>query len=282
MAIILRRRKLGRTSVREISRLSETRITGVLNERDPFPNTPPGIIFRWGCTADVPYRGQTIVNTAEAIHKVAEKASFRKLLADNGLAVDCWLNVRDWIVAGRPLPVIVRPNHHHQGRNLFHCTSEDEVLRICADRRLSDGYYISKFFNKTREYRVFVAQGRAICVASKTPGNPRDIAWNVAQGGHFDNVRWDDWDLGAVRRSIEAFNLSGLDFGGVDIMVDDRRNYCVLEINSAPSLTSPYRQECFAKVFDYIVNNGKAVIPLAREPGGYRKFIHPVIGNNAR
>lgn len=281
MAIILRRRKLGRTSVREISNQSETGITGVLNERDPFPNNPPGTIFRWGCTANIPYRGQTIVNTAGAIHTVADKATFRKLLSDHGLAVDCWLNVREWVGAGSPLPVIVRPNHHHQGRNLFHCTTNDEVLRICADRRLSDGYYISRVFNKTREYRVFVAQGRAICVANKTPGNPRDIAWNVAQGGRFDNVRWDDWDLGAVRRSIEAFNLSGLDFGGVDIMTNGRE-YCVLEINSAPSLTSPYRQECFAKVFDYIVRNGKATIPLSREPGGYRKFIHPAIANNAR
>ncbi len=282
MAIILRRRKLGRTSVREISSRSRTGITGVLNERDPFPRTAPGTIFRWGCTASIPYRGQTIVNEAAAIHKVADKAAFRKELADAGLAVDCWLDVRDWTRAGAPLPVIIRPKHHHQGRNLFHCTTQDEVLRRSRILSQGDGYYISRVFNKTREYRVFVASGRAICVARKTPGNPGDIAWNVAQGGRFDNVRWDDWDLGAVRRAIEAFNLSGLDFGGVDIMADDSRNYCVLEINSAPSLTSPYRQECFAKVFDYIVTNGKQTIPLQRERGGYRKFIHPAIIDDSR
>lgn len=282
MSIILRRRKLGRTSVREIAARSRTGITGVLNERDPFPNNVPRFTFRWGCTASLPYRGSTIVNTSEAIHKVADKAAFRKLLADNGLAVDCWLDVRDWVRAGTPLPVIIRPRNHHQGRNLIHATTEDAVIRGVRGERYRDGYYISRVFNKTREYRVFIAQGRAICVASKTPGNPRDIAWNVAQGGRFDNVRWDDWDLGAVRRAIEAFALSGLDFGGVDIMADDNRNYCVLEINSAPSLTSPYRQDCFTKVFDYIVEHGKDTIPLMRERGGYTKFIHPAIRENTR
>ena len=283
MAIILRRRKLGRTSVREIARLSTERITGVLHERDPFPNNRPDYTFRWGCTATLPYRGSTVVNEATAIHRVADKAAFRKTLADAGLAVSCWLDVRDWIRDGSPLPVIIRPKNHHQGRNLFHCTTQDEVLR--RSRTVTErhgGMYISRVFNKTREYRVFVAQGRAICVANKTPGNPGDIAWNVAQGGRFDNVRWDEWDVGAVRRAIDAFNLSGLDFGGVDIMANNNREYCVLEINSAPSLTSPYRQECFAKVFDYIVRNGKATIPLQRERGGYRKFIHPAIINDSR
>jgi len=283
MNIILRRRKLGRTSVREIARLSTTGIVGVLNERDPFPNNPPDFVFRWGCTATLPYREPAVINTAEAIHKVANKASFRKELSNAGLAVDCWLDVAEWVRAGSPLPVIIRPTNHHQGRNLHLARTREDVLRTCSRDRMPNGYYISRVFDKTKEYRVFVVQGRAVCVARKTPGNPGDIAWNVAQGGRFDNVRWDDWDLGAVRRSIEAFNLSGLHFGGVDIMADDNRNYCVLEINSAPSLTSPYRQECFAKAFDYIVTrNSDLRIPLSPEIGGYTKFIHPAISNNAR
>lgn len=280
MPYILRRRKLGRTSVREIAARSNTGITGVLNDVDRPPNNPR-VVFRWGCTATISGR-PTIVNSAEAIHRVANKAEFRKVLAQNGLATPTWTSVVDWTEAGAPTPVVLRPTTHDQGRDLHVGRTTDEVLRIARDiERRKGGYYIAGLFNKTSEYRVFVAQGRAICVARKTPGNPRDIAWNVAQGGRFDNVRWDDWDIGAVRRAIEAFNLSGLDFGGVDIMSDGNRNYCVLEINSAPSLISPYRQDCFAKVFDYIVTNGKDPIPLQRERGGYRKFIHPAIINNA-
>jgi hypothetical protein len=68
--------------------------------------------------------------------------------------------------------------------------------------------------------------------------------------------------------------LSSLDFGAVDVMVDANGRPYVLEINSAPSQTSPYRQECMAKAFDYIVRNGKDSIPIIPERGGYKKFIH--------
>ena len=125
------------------------------------------------------------------------------------------------------------------------------------------------------------AQGRVVWVAKKTPGNPQDVAWNVARGGRFDNVRWDDWPLKAVRISREAFLLSELHFGAVDVMVDRDGNAFVLEINSAPSQTSPYRQECTAKVFDHIVRQGKANIPVTEARGGYKKFIHPALCQDA-
>ena len=130
------------------------------------------------------------------------------------------------------------------------------------------------------EYRVAVVQGRAAWVARKTPGNPEDVAWNVARGGRFDNVRWDEWPLKVVKIAIQAFNLTELDFGGVDVMVDREGECYVLEINSAPSLTSPYRQRCMAKCFDYMVEHPER-ISVPEQRGGYRKFIHPALRDNA-
>jgi glutathione synthase/RimK-type ligase-like ATP-grasp enzyme len=127
------------------------------------------------------------------------------------------------------------------------------------------------------EYRVFVVSGRAVMVAEKTPADPTAIAWNVARGGHFANLRWNDWPLKSVKVAIEAFALSKLDFGGVDIMVDGEGNCYVIEINSAPSMTSEYRQREFAKAFDYITIHGNSVIPLIDARAGYRKFIHPAV-----
>ena len=283
MAYIIRRRKLGRTSTREICRNSQTGLTTVLHDRDPIPPNQD-LVFRWGCTANVPQR--RVVNTAEAIHFVNDKSRFREhLLGESpNIVPSSIFSYQDWFDASfgenEPiLPVIVRPRHHHQGRRFFVCNDEDEVRQ--AFRRAGAGAYASKLIDKVAEYRVFCANGRVVCVAEKTPGNPQDIAWNVARGGRFDNVRWDEWPLRAVRISLEAFALSGLDFGGVDIMVDGEGRCYVLEINSAPSLTSEYRQECFAKVFDWIVNNGKDQLPLTKVRGGYRKFIHPAVCNRA-
>jgi glutathione synthase/RimK-type ligase-like ATP-grasp enzyme len=176
----------------------------------------------------------------------------------------------------------MRPQRHAQGRRLFVCRTYGELQDAHARLGRPEHYYISKLINKVAEYRVFVVSGRAVAVAKKTPGNPQDVAWNVARGGRFDNVDWGDWPLKAVKTSIEAFNLSALDFGGVDVMVDGDGNCYVLEINSAPSLTSPYRQECMAKGLHYALTRGKERIPLVEARGGYRKFIHPAVCADAQ
>lgn len=273
---ILRRRKLGLTSCRAISAMMAIHPTVVRNDR-PFPNNID-LVIRWGTTSNVPVRN--VLNTAEAIHCVNDKKGFRRVLDETELCPKTWGYITELEGGAFNYPLIVRRARHAQGRNLHVCNNWEELTTAC--NRYGEGnYYISEYIPKVAEYRVFVVQGRVACVAKKTPANPDAVAWNVAQGGRFDNVRWDEWPLQAVRKSIEAFNLSGLDFGGVDVMVDaDGKSY-VIEINSAPSLTSEYRQQCMAKCFDYIVDNGKDKIPLIQERGGYRKFIHPAVCNDA-
>ena len=273
MPTIIRRRKLGRTSCRAISGLSRKGIQVVRSDRK-LPED--GLYIRWGCTADVPSRN--VLNTAAAIHEVNDKVGFRQLLNDYELCPETWFETAAVIMPAQG--VIVRPSSHSRGRQLWHYATMGAVE--ARWEALGGNGYISEYIPKVAEYRVFVVSGRCVAVAKKTPGNPDDVAWNVAEGGRFDNVRFDEWPLKAVKTSIEAFNLSSLDFGGVDVMVDEDGSCYVLEINSAPSLTSPYRQECMAKAFDHIIEHGKARIPLIAERGGYTKFIHPSICERAK
>lgn len=279
MATIIRRRKLGMSSCKGIAQFSKKGIGWIRNDK-PLPKDD--LYIRWGCTSDVP--AKNVLNTAAAIHEVNDKAAFRILCAAKKLAPPSILlsqveeNKIEWL--GLNFPVIVRPSHHAQGRNIYKCDN-DEELKVAYHKIKVEGY-ISEYIKKVAEYRVAVVQGRAVWVAKKTPADPDAIAWNVAQGGRFDNVRWSDWPLKAVKTAIEAFNLSSLDFGGVDVMVDAEGNAYVLEINSAPSLTSPYRQECFAKALDYIIEHGKERIPVVDARGGYLKFIHPALTEKAK
>ena len=272
MAYLLRRKKLGRTSCREIAAKSQR---GILAFRNDQKLPADNLVFRWGCVSNVP-GNPTVINSARAIHIVSDKPGFRKLLMPDKLCPKTWFGLGEAIT----YPCVVRPQFHHQGRQLYVCHNHQELVN--ATNRAGHGWYASELIKKVAEYRVFVVSGRAVCVARKHPGNPDQVAWNVFQGGRFENVRWDEWPLKAVKNSIAAFKLSGLDFGGVDVMVDAAGNTFILEINSAPSLTSPYRQECFAKAFDYITRNGKNEIPLIEAKGGYTKFIHPAINQNAR
>lgn len=292
-AIILRRRKLGRGSTRGICAASTT---GIYTVRNWKPNDVPagaevdGYLFRWGCTSTVPavYSDRTVVNSAEAIHWCSDKRQGRLDMQAAGVPVPQTWAMEEFVAlphatagseADPGAHFVVRPARHAQGRNL-EVVSYDTARRNLHPK-YADGY-ISRLINKVAEYRVFVCQNRAVWVAKKTPGNPEQVAWNVAQGGRFDNVRWDDWPLAVIKAALAAAKVAapmGLTFCGVDVMADVCGKPYVLEVNSAPSQTSEYRQRCVAKAFDHIVQNGKADFPDV--PSGprrtYKSYIHPAL-----
>jgi hypothetical protein len=234
------------------------------------------IVFRWGCTTNVP-AGTTVVNSAESIHWCSNKRQGRLDMQAAGVSVPESFAVG---TGNQPIPYpltrdkwVGRPTQHAQGRKLVVGTTAECVRQVS----LWGGGYISRLIDKVAEYRVAVICNRIAWVAKKTPGNPNQVAWNVAQGGHFDNVPWNDWPIEVCKEALKAAKIGGTDFCGVDIMVDAAGKPYVLEINSAPSQTSPYRQGCFAKCFDYIVQNGKEHFPDPERIKTYKSMIHPAL-----
>lgn len=275
---ILRRRRLGATSVSGIRDASQTGISCYRNDSKCPDGTD--IVIRWGCTSNVP-NGVRIINPAAAIHEVSDKAGFRIKCSDAGLSPKSWLDIDSVPTEILDDGVILRKAVHSQGRHIHLCHSVHEVL----DKTDSwTGYYVSEYIKKTQEFRVYVVQGRVVAVAEKIPEDKDALAWNHAGGGNasFVNVKWSDWPIEAVDVSVKAFLLPSLDFGGVDVMVDEDGKAYVLEINSAPSLTSAYRQQCFAKAFDWMTSPvfTRRVIPIT-SGGGWKSYIHPAISDKA-
>lgn len=275
MNIILRRRKLGFTSCNAIAAL----LANVSVVRNDSRIPAADIVFRWGCTSTVD--AEVVVNTAKAIHWCSDKRQGRLDMQGAGVSVPWTVAVNqhggtmtnaltDYVLDERPL--IARPVNHAQGRNLFVGGYADAVRQAVE----WGGGYVSELINKVAEYRVYVIQGRVACVASKTPADPSAVAWNVAQGGRFDNVKWGSWPMAAISEALKAAKVGGLDFCGVDVMMDAEGKAYVLEVNSAPSLTSAYRQQCFAKCFGYIINNGKGQLAVANV-NNWKDVIHPAI-----
>lgn len=281
-AIILRRRRLGRTSTNGIVSASEKDIKVVRNWRArDRPAVAPRYVFRWGCTSylDFPNTDSVVVNPADKISWCNDKKQSRLQLQAEGVPVpmtwDTGYFISHQFNRQGISRFVVRPRAHSQGRQLWY-GDYDSCRNIILRQSIFDGY-VSKLVDKVAEYRVFVCQGRAVWVAQKTPADPDAIAWNVNQGGRFDNVRWGEWKLPIVKAALHAAQVSGIDFCGVDVMEDGEGNPYVLELNSAPSQTSPYRQSCVAKAFDYIIDNGKEHFPFPERFEGWRDVIHPAI-----
>lgn len=278
-AMLLRRKRLGLGSCRGICEVSTTGLTYIRNDQMTDPDfVGIDMVIRWGCTSSVPV--SKVLNTAKAIHLSSNKAEFRSVLCNDDTTKDNTphtifdkIEAQVYLSLGNPL--FVRPRLHAQGRKAYLVKTQDELqeaLTACGE-----GWYASEYINKKQEFRVFVVQGRVVWVANKIPADPSAICWNVAQGGKFENVRWDDWLPNVMQVAVNSFKLSGLDFGGVDIVVDENGKAWNIEINSAPSQTSPYRQSCTAKAFDYIVENGKEHFDLDSNHSGWRHYIHPAI-----
>jgi len=271
-AIIIRRKKLG-FAIKKVVALSKENLSWIRSDK-VLPAAD--LYIRWGCTAQVPCKN--VLNKVSAIHTVCDKKGFRQLLMEKAQDIIpfTFFKVEDAVY-----PAIVRPKHHAQGKRLYLVNDEVELHKAVG--KCGHDWYASEYIQKQKEYRVFVLQGRVLWVAEKIPANPEDIAWNVAKGGKFINVKWNDWPLRAVKVALKSMELSGLDFGGVDVMTNSDNKPFVIEINSAPSQTSPYRQECTAKGFDWVIKNeSKEHIPLIKEKGGYLKFIHPAIDPKAK
>ena len=279
MITFFRRRGLGNTSCREMARIINEELGGearVVRNDDLSVITDGDTVVRWGCTSTIPALNVTVINGAAPIHKCNDKAGTRMLLQEAGVPVPrTWLTVDDWLMAEAPpyLSFIVRPRNHSRGRNLLRSMDPGTIRQFLLEH---GGGYISDHIPKVREVRVFVANGRAVWVAEKTPGNPQDVAWNVARGGRFDNVKWGDWPIPAVRAAVAASNVIGTDFAGVDVMLDAGNNPYVLELNSAPSQTSPYRQLCSARAFKWMHDRRGEALPVVTE-GGWKEYIHPAI-----
>ena len=124
------------------------------------------VVFRWGCTANVPVK--TVVNKANAIHLVNDKSAFRHKLRSNKENVPITWFPEDSLkyLLSNPIeknfPVIVRPNTHERGVNFFKCETIEKVYE--ALDKVGESYYISKFIDKVKEFRVFVVQNIIICI----------------------------------------------------------------------------------------------------------------------
>lgn len=280
----LRRRKLGNGSCKGIvGYLQELGVQDVEVIRNDLTFASGDVVIRWGCTTTIPCADSIVINSASSIHRVCEKDTFRKLLQDSGVSVPAsFFSKIDVETRGGSFELgtrfIGRKRHHSQGRHA-------EVITNLQDLEHSQSDYWSVILPKQKEFRVYCFFGKVIAVAEKVVTDPTVLLWNRAQGNStFENVRWDNWPLQVVAEALKVHKLSGCDFEGVDVMLYNDVPY-ILESNSAPSLTTEYRKQCFAKGFKDIIDHirdfnikPQHLVVDNSERENYRKYTYPAIG----
>ncbi len=237
---------------------------------------PAGVkhIIRWGTTSNVP-KVKTY-NPAKFIHVVADKTGFRRLMQQGAKKIcpTTYFSHEDFMEKGGQFPLIIRPQKHAWGEGLLVANNFKE-FKEAADK-CGEGWYASEFIDKRREYRIFIVQGRVAFVAERPPKRGR-IYWG---GGGFNNIRWGQWPIEAVRVALEGYALSRLHFCAADVLEDADGKCYITELNTAPQISCEYKQECVAMCFDQMVKEeGK---PIAVEHSdNWKNYIHPALSEKA-
>lgn len=213
------------------------------------------VVIRWGNRIEIDLNGSITYNKAEAIANATDKKLSRKILAEAGVRVPRAVTPDDRDIN---YPVIARPRIHAKGKNFVILKTFADLIRHYSANE-QNGWYYSEFVDKVSEYRIHCAHGRILNYLRKpNPGNGQ-IAWNRALNGEaFDNVKWSEYDKAVTVEALKAVEALGLDFAGVDVIVDAEGKAYILELNTSPTLnSSEYSMSRYAKYFDWLLKTGE-------------------------
>lgn len=235
-------------------------------------------VVRWGTTTNLPFMAK-VINKSPAIHETYDKGTFRAKCAEKDLAPKVWFSLQQFL--DDPYDnfenAIVRPRNHQRSADLYYCTSLPETTAAC--KKLGEGnYYISEFIDKVQEYRAFIVSGRCICLLEKVPrrGHRNDVSWGFAE---FVYINWSDWNLEVLRVATAAFDLTGLDFAALDLVVDRDGKAWFLEANTAPEVWKYYGSK-LALALEHTINNDRKRMTIG-DPNNWKGYIHPVVSKKA-
>lgn len=232
--------------------------------RHRFTTTPPrgtNIIIRWGCSAST----DTVcdIEYNKNIGRVKDKGAVRKLLYDNGIPVPTPIDLSGgrWVSEG-DLPFVVRPATHQKGKDFLLFKNFTDILTDWYAIGRLDNPYASKFYPKTREYRVHVGHGKVLLVQEKVQSSSEHNGenWSHENGYSFVVIPWKQYRKEIVDIAVKTIEVVGLDFGAVDIMsdpVDTNLPIAVVcEVNTSPKLEG-YTAQRYAEYFDWLIKTGE-------------------------
>lgn len=220
-------------------------ITKIKNENSRFVGSQRKRVINWGSSQVSPEVAKcNIINKPEVVRIASNKLDFfRKVSEHNNDILPPWTvdqaEAIRWCAEGK---VVV-------ARTILNGHSGSGI--VIMDRDHPDGFVraplYTEYVKKTEEYRIHVVGNEIIDQQRKVLSKQKadsgdDINWkirNLANGFIYqrENIRPPD----EVRTAaIEAIRHSGLDFGAVDIVYNDKRKGVkafVLEVNTAPGLT---------------------------------------------
>lgn len=284
MSYILRRNNWGEESTKWVLeglvaafKALEKPLDCKIINKDEQPIPHDDWCIRWATTSSV-FGNPKVINRAEAIHRVYNKGVFRKTLSDAGMAPK---TVIDQYPTNDMYPVVIRPMNHGRSDDLYIAhdlkAAKEAISQI---KKEHESFYCSHFVDKDKEFRVFVVSGRVVAVCEKIPDDKDNVSWGCVGDGKFQYIKWSQWPIPVIKVACESFDLSGLDFGAVDVILKDQAAY-VLEINTGPDVGEYYGYQLGIGLSHILDTGSRDKIPIGNKPNNPYSYAHPAMTNSA-
>lgn len=212
---------------------------GIENHGTEDPDRRVDQLLRWGNSQRIQYvpEEQTI-NLRRAIAKATDKYKSLEELEKAGVPVPEYSRDMDEL----EYPMLGREENHSQGSDIVPILQRKDLE--VAD---STPDYFTQYIPVKREYRVHVIDSQIVKVSQKVLEEEEDYnPWirNYENGYRFVNPR--ERHAG-INQAISAVNSLELDFGAVDLIIDENDQPYVLEVNTAPSLQEGVSLEVYGE-----------------------------------
>ena len=194
------------------------------------------IVFRMDVLQQAESRGQPVLNPPKAVETCVDKFLTDHRLRTAGLPVPHSVVCQTWQDAMPAFEklggdVVVKPLFGSEGRGMVRVTDRELAWRTFHAIEQTGGViYLQRFVRHPGwDVRAFVLNGRVIG-AMKRHGNG-DWRTNVALGGTAER-----FDLATVeaKLAVDAANATGTVVAGVDLLMNDNGEWCVIEVNAVP------------------------------------------------
>lgn len=171
------------------------------------------------------YQRGGVINTPKAVRLAGNKRKALEVMAAAGVPVP-ELYEPEKI----EYPCVARPDKHYGGKEFYLCREFDDWLWATEH----GATHFMQYIEGGREFRLHIAFGKSIKIAEKIG---EGIVKNFDEGSTFMYPQ-NFHHKKTIRAIAKAAVMSlGLDFGAVDVIYKNKKYY-VLEVNSAPGLTS--------------------------------------------
>lgn len=218
------------------------------------------IVIRWGNVEDIPVAGKeklrrvlsgsnNLLNKASGIKSASHKFNTLQVLKDAGVNVPAFSRTFNNDI----LPALGRKNYHARANDMQLILQPMDIKYYNILGNTFD-YYV-KYVPVKREYRVHIFNNNAILFNRKLFQEEQNkyvpFLRNHENGFIFAALEQDDVRSKLEDIGVKAVTALGLNFGAVDVIRDLNDKYYVLEVNTAPGISSAYTS--YAQAIDQLV-----------------------------